>query len=102
MSEVFPVFSRKPIFGYAFVAASTVAIALLSFGVWAHHMFATGMGNTVNSFFGAASMLIGIPTGIRVTNCEGTMWRGSIRLTTALLICTAFPVEFTIVGLTGI
>src|SRR5699024_9700075 len=102
MSEVIPVFSRKPIFGYAFVAASTVAMALLSFGVWAHHMFATGMGNTVNSFFGAASMLIGIPTGIKVINWVGTMWGGSIRLTTAMLFCIAFLVDFTIGGLTGI
>ena len=63
ISEVIPVFSRKPIFGYEFVAASTVAIAILSFGVWAHHMFAVGLGHTADLFFAAASMLIAVPTG---------------------------------------
>jgi len=101
-SEVFQVFSQKKIFGYAFVAASSVAIGLLSFGVWAHHMFAAGLGNTVNSFFGASSMLIGIPTGIKIFNWIGTMYGGRIRLTTSMLFAVAFLIEFTIGGLTGI
>jgi cytochrome c oxidase subunit 1/cytochrome c oxidase subunit I+III len=102
LSEVFPVFSRKPIFGYAFVAASSVAIALLAFGVWAHHMFAVGLGNTVDSFFSAASMLIGIPTGVKVFNWLATMYGGKIRFTTSMLFAIAFLIEFTIGGLTGI
>lgn len=102
ISEVIPVFSRKPIFGYAFVAGSTVAIALLSFGVWAHHMFATGMGNTINSFFSGASILIGIPTGIKIFNWIGTMWGGSIHFKTAMLFCIAFLIDFIIGGLSGI
>ena len=101
-SEVFQVFSQKKIFGYAFVAGSTVAIGLLSFGVWMHHMFAAGMGNTVNSFFAASSMLIGIPTGIKIFNWIGTMYGGSIRLTVAMMFAVAFLIEFTIGGLSGI
>ena len=101
-SEVFQVFSRKPIFGYKFVAASTVAIALLAFGVWIHHMFATGLGNTVNSFFSASSMLIGIPTGVKIFNWLATMWGGRIRFTVSMLFAIAFLVEFTIGGLSGI
>lgn len=101
-SEVFQVFSQKKIFGYVFVAASSVAIGLLSFGVWAHHMFAAGLGNTVNSFFAASSMLIGIPTGIKIFNWIGTMYGGRIRLTTSMLFAVAFLIEFTIGGLTGI
>lgn len=101
-SEVFQVFSQKKIFGYGFVAASSVAIGLLSFGVWVHHMFATGLGNTVNSFFGASSMLIGIPTGIKIFNWIGTMYGGRIRLSVPMLFALAFLIEFTIGGLTGI
>lgn len=101
-SEVFQVFSQKKIFGYVFVAASTVAIGLLSFGVWVHHMFAAGLGNTVNSFFAAASMLIGIPTGVKIFNWIGTMYGGKIRLTTSMMFAVAFLIEFTIGGLSGI
>ncbi|HEY5405751.1 MAG TPA: cytochrome c oxidase subunit I [Ginsengibacter sp.] len=102
LSEVFPVFSRKPIFGYSFVAASSVAIALLAFGVWAHHMFAVGMGNTVDSFFSASSMLIGIPTGVKIFNWLATMYGGKIRFTVSMMFAIAFLVEFTIGGLSGI
>lgn len=101
ISEVIPVFSRKPIFGYKFVAASTVAIALLSFGVWMHHMFAVGSSNTVTGFFAASSMLIGIPTGIKVVNWIGTMYKGNIRMTVAMSWAAAFLLEFTIGGLSG-
>lgn len=101
-SEVFQVFSQQKIFGYVFVAASTVAIGLLSFGVWVHHMFATGLGNTVNGFFAASSMLIGIPTGIKIFNWIGTMYGGRIRFTTSMLFAIAFLIEFTIGGLSGI
>lgn len=102
ISEVIPVFSRKPIFGYEFVAASTVAIALLSFGVWAHHMFAVGLGTTFDAFFAATSMLIAVPTGVKIFNWIATMWGGSILFKTAMLFTMAFLVDFTIGGLSGV
>jgi cytochrome c oxidase subunit 1/cytochrome c oxidase subunit I+III len=102
ISEVIPVFSRKPIFGYPFVAGSTVAIGFLSFGVWAHHMFTAGLGYTWDVVFGASSMLIAIPTGIKIFNWIATMWGGAIRFTTAMLFAMSFLVMFTIGGLSGI
>ncbi len=102
ISEVIPVFSRKPIFGYEFVAASTVAIALLSFGVWAHHMFAVGLGEPMDLFFAAASMLIAVPTGVKIFNWSATLWGGSIRLTVSMLFAVAFLLQFTLGGLSGI
>lgn len=102
ISEVIPVFSRKPIFGYAFVAGSTVAIGLLSFGVWAHHMFTIGLDRISESFFVAASLLIGVPTGIKIFNWTATMWRGSIHFTTSMMFATAFLIQFVIGGLSGI
>ena len=102
ISEVIPVFSRKAIFGYEFVAASSVAIMLLSFGVWAHHMFVVGLGNTFNAFFAASSMLIAVPTGVKIFNWAATMWGGSVRLTTSMLFALALLVNFTIGGLSGV
>jgi cytochrome c oxidase subunit I+III len=102
ISEIIPVFSRKPIFGYEFVVASAVAIAILSFGVWAHHMFAVGLGHTADLFFAGGSMLIAIPTGVKIFNWIATMWGGSIRFKTPMLFATAFLVEFVIGGLSGI
>ncbi len=102
ISEVIPVFSRKPIFGYGFVAASTVAIALLSFAVWAHHMFAVGLGHSFDMFFAFGSMLIAIPTGIKVFNWIFTMWKGAIRFTTSMKFAVAFLIEFTVGGLSGV
>ena len=102
ISEVIPVFARKPIFGYSFVAASTVAIALLSFAVWGHHMFAVGMGKSMDVFFAFGSMLIAVPTGIKIFNWIFTLWKGKIRYTTAMKFATAFLVEFTIGGLSGV
>ncbi|HEY8088409.1 MAG TPA: cbb3-type cytochrome c oxidase subunit I, partial [Polyangiaceae bacterium] len=102
ISEVIPVFSRKPIFGHAFVAASTVAIAILSFGVWAHHMFAAGLGRTADLFFVMSSMLIAVPTGVKIFNWIATMWGGSIRFTTAMLFAVAFLIEFVVGGLSGV
>jgi cytochrome c oxidase subunit I len=101
-SEVFQTFSRKPIFSYAIIAASSVAIALLSFGVWVHHMFAVGLGNTVNSFFAASSMLIAIPTGIKVFSWMATMYGGSIRFSIPMMFAIAFLIQFTFGGLTGV
>jgi cytochrome c oxidase subunit 1/cytochrome c oxidase subunit I+III len=102
ISEVIPVFSRKPIFGYAFVAASTVAIAVLSFGVWAHHMFAVGFGRVADAIFAASSLLIAVPTGVKIFNWVATMWGGSIRLQTAMLFAVAFLLQFVVGGLSGV
>lgn len=102
ISEVIPVFSRKPIFGYEFVAGSTVAIAILSFGVWAHHMFTVGLGRTTDLFFVGASMLIAIPTGVKVLNWSVTMLGGRVRFKAAMLFCIAFLLQFLCGGITGI
>ncbi len=101
ISEIIPVFSRKPMFGYPFMAASTVAIAFLSYGVWAHHMFAVALGRTFLSVFAAASMLIAVPTGVKIFNWTATMLGGSIHFTTAMMFAVAFLLEFTIGGLSG-
>ena len=90
ISEVIPVFSRKPIFGYEFVAGSTVAIAFLSLGVWAHHMFTVGLGRHARPVLVASqSMLIAIPTGVKVLNWSATMVGGRIRFQTPMLFCIA-------------
>ncbi len=102
ISEVIPVFSRKPIFGYNFVAGSGVAIGLLSFAVWVHHMFAVGLGVPLNAAFSGASMLIAVPTGVKIFNWSTTMFQGHIRLKTPLLFAAAFIIQFVIGGITGI
>jgi cytochrome c oxidase subunit 1/cytochrome c oxidase subunit I+III len=102
ISEVIPVFSRKPLFGYEFVAASSVAIAVLSFAVYAHHMFAVGLGHVFDLVFGAASMLIAVPTGVKIFNWIGTMWGGRLRFTTSMTFAVSFLVMFTIGGVTGV
>ncbi len=102
LSEVIPVFSRKPLFGYAMVVGSGIAIGFYSFLVWAHHMFAVGMGTVPDAFFGATSMIIAVPTGIKVFSWLATMWGGQLRFTTAMLFATAFLPLFVIGGLTGV
>jgi cytochrome c oxidase subunit 1/cytochrome c oxidase subunit I+III len=102
ISEVIPVFSRKVIYGYGFLAASTIAIVFLSYAVWMHHMFATGLSNMILYVFAGSSMLIAIPTGIKIFNWIATMWGGSIRFTTAMLFATAFLIQFTVGGLSGV
>jgi len=102
VSEIIPVFSRKPIFGYEFVAASTVAIVVLSSLVWGHHMFTVGMGRPMDLFFIITSMLIAIPTGVKVLNWSATMFGGRIRFDVPMLFCIAFLVQFTLAGLTGV
>ncbi len=102
ISEVIPVFSGKPIFGYEFVAGSTVAIGVLSFGVWVHHMFAVGLGRPTDIVFSGASMLVAVPTGVKICNWTATMYRGSIRLTTSMLFAIAFLIQFVIGGVTGV
>lgn len=101
-SEIIPVFSRKAIFGYPVMVGATVAIAFVSFGVWAHHMFTVGMTSVGNTFFAISTMLVGVPTGIKIFNWIGTMWGGKIRLATPMLFCIAFLFQFLIAGLTGI
>src|SRR5436309_9309492 len=102
ISEIIPVFSGKPIFGYRFVAGSSVAIAFLSFGVWAHHMFAVGLGEMENAIFSATSMLIAVPTGVKIFNWIATMVGGRIRLTTPMLFAIGFIAMFVIGGLSGV
>jgi cytochrome c oxidase subunit 1 len=102
ISEVLPTFSRKPIFGYAFIAYSTVAIGFLGFTVWAHHMFAVGMGPLVNALFSASSFLIGVPTGVKIFNWIATLYMGNIRLKTPLYFAVGFVAMFIIGGISGI
>ena len=101
-SEIIPVFSRKVIFGYPMMVAATISIAFISLGVWAHHMFTVGMSSTANTFFVASTMLIAVPTGIKIFNWLGTMYGGRIRFATPMLFCIAFLFQFLIAGLTGI
>jgi cytochrome c oxidase subunit I len=102
LSEIIPVFSRKPIFGYPVMVAATVAIGLVSTSVWAHHMFTVGMNSYANSFFAITTMAVGIPTGIKIFNWIGTMWGGRIQFKVPMLFCIAFLFQFLIAGLTGI
>jgi cytochrome c oxidase subunit I len=102
ISEVLPVFARKPIFGYKAIAASTAVIAFLSLLVWAHHMFTTPMGTVVLSFFMLSSFLIAVPTGIKILNWAATLWRGNIVFKTPLYFAVAVPALFVIGGITGI
>jgi cytochrome c oxidase subunit I len=99
-TEVIPVFSRKPLFGYKGMAAATMAIAGLSMTVWAHHMFTTGA--VLLPFFSLMSLLIAVPTGIKFFNWTGTMWRGAITLETPMLFAIGFMVSFLLGGLTGV
>src|SRR5450432_1627326 len=102
VSEIIPVFSRKPIFGYPVMVAATVCIAFVSMSVWAHHMFTIGMNSYANSFFTLTTMAVGVPTGIKIFNWIGTMWGGRIQFKTPMLFSIAFLFQFLIAGLTGI
>lgn len=101
-SEIIPVFSRKPIFGYPIMVAATVAIGFISLGVWAHHMFVVGLSPGANTFFAFTTMVIAVPTGIKIFNWLGTMYGGKIRFSVPMLFCVAFLFQFLIAGLTGI
>src|ERR1700731_3487534 len=101
-SEIIPVFSRKPIFGYPVMVGATVCIAFVSMSVWAHHMFTIGMSSYANSFFALTTMAVGVPTGIKIFNWIGTMWGGRIQFKTPMLFCIGFLFQFLIAGLTGI
>jgi len=102
ISEVLPVFARKPVFGYKAIAASTVAIAFFSMLVWAHHMFTVGLPFSLQAFFMIASMVIAVPTGIKIFNWLATLWRGNLHFDTPLLYALGFLSIFVIGGLTGI
>ena len=101
-NEIIPVFCRKAIFGYPAMVAASVAIMFVSLSVWAHHMFTVGMTSVSNAFFTLSTMLVGVPTGIKIFNWIATLWGGRIRFTTPMLFCIAFLFQFLIAGLTGI
>jgi cytochrome c oxidase subunit 1 len=102
ISEIVPVFSRKPIFGYPIMVAATVAIGFVSMSVWAHHMFTVGMASYSNAFFVLTTMAVGVPTGIKIFNWLGTMWGGKIHYRVPMMFALGFLFQFLIAGLTGI
>jgi cytochrome c oxidase subunit I len=102
VSEVLPVFSRKPLFGYTAMVFSGAFIAFLGFGVWSHHMFATGMGPFADSFFALSTMLIAVPTGVKIFNWIGTLWGGSLQMRTPLYFALGMVAMFIIGGLSGV
>ena len=102
VSEILPTFSKKPLFGYSVMVYSTCAIGFLGFAVWAHHMFTTGLGPWATTFFSAATMLIAVPTGVKIFNWISTVWGGRIRFTTANMFALSFVAMFTLGGLSGI
>jgi len=102
VSQIIPAFARKPLFGYASMVYATASIAILSFIVWAHHMFTTGMPTSAQLFFMYATMLIAVPTGVKVFNWVATMWRGSMTFETPMLFAIGFVCLFTIGGFTGL
>ena len=102
VSEILPVFSRKPLFGYPVVVFSGIAIGFMGWGVWAHHMFAVGLGPVANTAFALSTMFIAVPTGVKIFNWMATLWGGSIRFTTPMLFAIAFIANFTVGGLSGV
>jgi cytochrome c oxidase subunit 1 len=102
ISEVLPVFSRKPIFGYKAIAFSTLGIAFVSMLVWAHHMFAVGLPWGLQAFFMVSSMAVAVPTGVKIFNWLATTWRGNLIFDTPMLFALGFIAVFTLGGLSGI
>ncbi|MCC5806509.1 MAG: cytochrome c oxidase subunit I [Opitutales bacterium] len=102
ISEILPVFSRKPLFGYPLIVFSGAVIGFLGFAVWSHHMFTTGLGVVATTAFAFLTMLIAIPTGVKIFNWIGTMWGGRIRFTTPMLFSVGFIWMFMMGGFTGI
>jgi cytochrome c oxidase subunit 1 len=102
VSEVLPVFSKKPLFGYPLVVFSGAAIGFVGWGVWAHHMFASGLGPISVAVFSVTTMAIAIPTGVKIVNWIMTMWGGKLRFTTAMLFAIGLIVQFTVGGLSGV
>jgi cytochrome c oxidase subunit 1 len=101
VSEVIPTFSRKPLFGYAVMVYSAALIGLIGWGVWSHHMFATGLGPIADAFFTIATMIIAIPTGVKIFNWIATMYGGQIKFSTAMLFAISMVATFTIGGISG-
>ena len=97
-----PVFSRKPLFGYQFVVFSGIAIGFIGFGVWAHHMFAAGLGPVANTAFGISTAIIAIPTGVKIFNWMATMYGGDLRFTSPMLFSVGTVTMFVIGGLSGV
>jgi cytochrome c oxidase subunit 1 len=102
VSEIIPVFARKPLFGYQFMVFSGMAIGFIGFGVWAHHMFATGLGPVANTAFGISTAIIAIPTGVKIFNWMATLWRGDLRFATPMLFSVGMVAMFVIGGLSGV
>jgi len=102
VNEIIPVFSRKAMFGYSAMVAASIGIGFISLTVWAHHMFTVGLGAEGNTFFALSTMIISVPTGIKIFNWLGTMWGGKLIFKTPMLWCTGFLFQFMIAGLTGI
>jgi cytochrome c oxidase subunit I len=102
ISEVLPTFSRKPLFGFPVVVYSGCLIGIIGWGVWSHHMFAVGLGPVADSYFSAMTMLIAIPTGVKIFNWIATMWGGQLRFTTSMLFAIAFIAMFIIGGISGV
>ena len=102
ISDVIPTFSRKPLFGYPVVVYAGILIGFIGWGVWSHHMFTVGLGPIADSFFVASTMIIAIPTGIKIFNWLATMWGGSLRFPTAMLFSVGVVAVFTVGGLSGI
>jgi cytochrome c oxidase subunit 1 len=102
VSEILPVFSRKPLFGYQVMVFSGIAIGFMGWGVWAHHMFATGLGPVAVSAFSASTMFIAVPTGVKIFNWISTMWKGKLTFPPPMLFAIGFVAMFTIGGLSGV
>jgi cytochrome c oxidase subunit 1 len=102
VNEIIPVFSRKAIFGYPAMVAASVGIGFISLSVWAHHMFTVGLGAAANTFFVFATMVISVPTGIKIFNWLATIWGGKVIFATPMIFCVGFLFQFLVAGLTGI
>ena len=102
VSDVLPTFSRKPLFGYPMIVFAGLVIGFLGFGVWAHHMFTTGLGGWASAAFAGSTMVIAVPTGVKLFNWLGTMWGGSLRFKTPMLFAVGFIAMFLLGGLSGV
>ena len=102
VSEILPTFSKKPLFGYPFIIFSGIVIGMMGWAVWSHHMFTVGLGPVANSVFTITTMLIAVPTGVKIFNWMGTLWKGSIEFSTAMLFALGFITLFIIGGLSGV
>ncbi len=102
VSEVIPTFARKPLFGYPFMVFSGIAIGFMGWGVWAHHMFASGIGPVSVAAFSLSTMFIAVPTGVKIFNWIGTLWKGKLQFTVAMMFAVGLVSQFTIGGLSGV